>query len=163
MTEHMKLTHVHHASKSYAISQKEAERLGLPVLVSRPLVAPAAPVMPQSAKAIRMQLDEIKRRRMILDIRTAESLGAGRTCRVIAMKVALRAELFLSDLKRTCRERHLVDVRQRAMYGARAGTDKSMGDIGRFFGLDHSTVHYSIREHARRTGRPVPERRKRGS
>lgn len=162
MTAQMKLTHVHHSSRSYSISQREAERLGLPALVSRPFVAPPRPPAPPNAKALQRQVDDIKRRRMILDIRRAEALGAGRSCRVIAMKVALRTGFFLKDLKRTCRERDLVAARHRAIYGARAGTSRSMKEIGRFYGLDHSTIHYSVREHARRSGRPVPLRKKRG-
>lgn len=43
---------------------------------------------------------------------------------------------------------------------ARMATTKSLKNIGRFYGLDHSTIHHSVLEHARRSGRPVPKRRK---
>lgn len=162
MTAQMKLLHVHEGSRSYRISRKEAERLGLPVLVSRPLVIrPPKPLPAAYARQMREHAEDAKRRRIILEIRQAEALGAGRTCRVIAMKVALRTGFFPSDLKRVCRERPLVAARQRAIHGARVGTDKSLEVIGKYFGLDHTTVLHSVREHAKRIGRTaMPNRRR---
>ncbi|QFT69323.1 chromosomal replication initiation protein [Labrenzia sp. THAF35] len=157
MTAQMKLLHVHAGSRSYQITRKEAERLGLPVVVSRSIVVvPPKPKPDPYARQMEKQSDDLKRRRLIAEIIRAEGLGASRTCRVIAMKVALRTGFFLSDLKRTCRKSPLVAARQRAIFGARVGTDKSLDVIGRFYGLDHTTVYYSVQEHAKRIGRDAP-------
>lgn len=81
--------------------------------------------------------------------RFAGRLGARRTCHLITLKVALRTGLLYSDLKRESRVQDFVAARHRVFFGARVGAVKALTEIGKFFGLDHSTVHNGVKKHER--------------
>lgn len=149
MTAQMKLLHNHPGSVSYQISQREAERLGVPVILRRQVVdtPPAPPALaPHEIAAL---LRDQKVRRMALEVHRAKQLGVRPTCHLITLKVALRTGLLYSDLKRESRVQDLVAARHRVFFGARVGAGKALTEIGKFFGLDHSTVHYGVKKHER--------------
>lgn len=158
MTSHLQLLQCHEGSKTYRIDLAEAERRGVPVIVTRTHTTVTKNLTlsgPPSAE----QIKDAKRRRMLLEVRLARKRGVNGSCRIIMMKVALRTGHLFSEVTGRCREQDLVDARHRAFWGMRAGTDWSLSDIGRFFGRDHTTVLHGVRKHSHLVGKPVPGRR----
>lgn len=76
-----------------------------------------------------------------------------RTMRDVAEAVARRHGMHLRDLTGPCRSAACVKARHEAFYEIRRQLDRSLPQIGRFFGnRDHSTVLHGIRRHEQRMG-----------
>jgi hypothetical protein len=146
MSSQLAIRELHAAGRSYQISQREAERRGLPVIV--------VPDKPERADDPRKRAVSRagKLWRMAREIRAAKERGVRQGRQLIALKVAYRSGLTLSELMTCseCRERGLSAARHRAFFGIRTGTDLSLPAIGRYFGMDHSSVCYGIRKHRAR-------------
>jgi chromosomal replication initiator protein len=54
-------------------------------------------------------------------------------------------QIGLSDLQSTRRERRIARPRQLAMYLSKMLTPKSLPDIGKAFGRDHTTVMHAVK------------------
>lgn len=146
MTTHLAIRDLHEAGRSYKIDAREADRRGLPVIVVAK--EPEVREDPRAAAETR----EGKFYRMARDIRAAKQRGACQGCQLIALKVAYRSGMTLSELKvnSDLRGRVLSSVRHRACYAMRRGTGKPLATIGRFLGVDHSSVSYGIAQHIKR-------------
>lgn len=69
----------------------------------------------------------------------------------VASEIADLYGLTVEELKLPTHRRSVAWPRQHAMYEMRQRTNKSYPQIGRFFGVDHSTVIHGCRRHAART------------
>ncbi|WP_395175797.1 helix-turn-helix domain-containing protein [Roseibium alexandrii] len=141
MTTHLSIRSVHEAGRNYQISQQEAERRGLPVFVVKD--EPEIADDPRKTANSR----EGRRYRMARHIRIAKVNGIRQDRQLIALKVAYRSGLTLSELKSKCREQDLVDARNRAFYGMRVGLSATLERIAAYFDLHYSSVHYGLRKH----------------
>ncbi|WP_420415106.1 helix-turn-helix domain-containing protein [Roseibium sp.] len=146
MTTHLAIRDLYEAGRSYKIDAFEAERRGLPVIV-----VPEEPEIREDPRAA-AETREGMFYRMARDIQAAKQLGVVQGCQLIALKVAYRSGMTLSELmvNSDLRGRVLSSVRHRACYGMRKGTGKSLPTIGRFLGVDHSSVSYGIAQHKKR-------------
>ncbi len=63
----------------------------------------------------------------------------------IVKKVAEYYNISLEQLKSTCRDRRWARPRQIAMYLSKMLTTKSLPEIGRFFGRDHTTIMHAVK------------------
>lgn len=147
----MKLLAIHEASKTYLVSASDAARLNLPVIIQRVAEPEPDQVPVYVEKLSQLTLQEQKLRRMALEVRRRKGCKPDNGLDLIAVKVALRSGLTVSDLKLKSREQELVDARYRAFFGMKlAKPNRAFGAIGRFFGLDHTTVLYGYRQHEKR-------------
>jgi hypothetical protein len=146
MTAHLSIRSLHEAGRTYQISQKEAERRGLPVIRIKPQPVDEGDLRKTAGSR------EGKLYRMARDIRAAKDRGVRQSRDLIAMKVAFRSGMTLSELlvSSDSRERDLSAIRHRAFYGIRLGTSLSLTRIGHYFGMDHSSIHYGIKQHRAR-------------
>lgn len=159
MTAQMKLAKTHQAANTYAISAREAERLGVPVIVMRSPAAVARMLQePAFVPPTPAQMRDAKMRALALEIRQAKERGVKQGCRLTMKKVALRTGFLFSELTEKCREQDRVAARYRAFWGMRAGTDWTWPDIARFFGLNHTTILHGVRKHTALTGKTLPDR-----
>jgi len=78
--------------------------------------------------------------------------------RRIVIEVSVKKhKVTVDDIMGTSLARHVTRARQECCYRLRAETALSLPLIGaRLGGLDHTTVLFAIRAHARRNGLPVP-------
>lgn len=77
----------------------------------------------------------------------------------IIREVAGKHDLQYRDLTTPGRFRHIVVARWEAVYCvADACPWLSFSSIGRLFRIDHATVTYSIRQHAKISGKPIVTR-----
>lgn len=77
--------------------------------------------------------------------------GDKRTMREIAADVAQAHRLTLDDLRQPTHARRIAWPRQEAMAAIRATGRYSYPQIGRFFGMDHTSVIHGVRAHKART------------
>lgn len=68
----------------------------------------------------------------------------------ITERVAARHGLTVEELKAPTSCTRIAHPRQEAMMEMRAQDRWSLPQIGRFFGLDHTTILHGVRAHARR-------------
>ena len=137
----------------------ETRRLELPAPAIRMLAEgnPATPhflsTVPQLDQALQQltkiaqltgtSIDEDLVRRFLHD----ESPARRTTLRSIASHVARHFQIKSTDMRGATRRQHVVRARGIAMFLARQLTDKSLQQVGEFFGnRDHSTVLYSCRK-----------------
>ncbi len=146
MTAHLTSPVQHETSRTFRISPREAARWGLPTIKIKP--QPVDEVDLRKTAGTR----EGKIYRMARDIRAAKDRGVRQSRDLIAMKVAFRSGMTLSELlvSSDSRERDLSAIRHRAFYGIRQGTSLPLTRIGRYFGMDHSSIHYGIKQHRAR-------------
>lgn len=76
--------------------------------------------------------------------------GDYRTMREIAKDVARAHRLTLDEMKTPTQARRIAWPRQEAMAAMRATGRYSYPQIGRFFGMDHTSVIHGVRAHKAR-------------
>ena len=72
------------------------------------------------------------------------------TMREIVLETARKYGMQPMDLKRRHRSHKIVHPRQEAMWRCRNETSHSYPEIGRYFGLDHTTVMSGVERHEKR-------------
>jgi chromosomal replication initiation ATPase DnaA len=83
------------------------------------------------------------------------------TVRSVLLAVARENDMTVAQLLSQRTGLRVTRIRQEAMYRAKIETGRSYAEIGRAFGMDHSTIIYGVRQHLARVsagaqGSPLP-------